>query len=191
LIQKEINMRIIESEIDEQVVSSGWTTAIAILMIVLGIIAIAFPFFASVASTLLFGWIFIFAGIAQIVYAFQSRGAGKVVGKLILGLLYLLTGIFVVINPLKGVLALTLVLGITIFLQGIIQVSIAFQMRRISPNWGLMLVSGIIGIIFGIFVWSNFPFGAVWLIGTFIGINLLFDGIWMLTLHSGQRRTLQ
>ncbi|MHC5860812.1 HdeD family acid-resistance protein [Nostoc sp.] len=191
-------MRTIEPEIDEQVVSSGWTTAIAILMIVLGIIAlaqpaagIAFPFFASLTSTLLFGWVFIFAGITQIVYAFQSRGAGKVIGKLILGLLYLLAGILVVADPLKGVLALTLVLGITIFLQGVIQVALAFQMRRISPNWGLMLVSGIIGIIFGIFVWSNFPFGAVWLIGTFIGINLLFDGVWMLTLHSGQRRTSQ
>ena len=149
-------MRTIEPEIDEQVVSSGWTTAIplvavgiAILMILLGIIAIAFPFFASLTSTLLFGWVFIFAGITQIVYAFQSRGAGKVIGKLILGLLYLLAGILVVADPLKGVLALTLVLGITIFLQGVIQVSIAFQMRRISPNWGLMLVSGIIGIIFG------------------------------------------
>ncbi|AFY35978.1 HdeD family acid-resistance protein [Calothrix sp. PCC 7507] len=186
-------MRVIEPEIDEQVVSSGWTTAIplvavgiAILMIVLGIIAIAFPFFASVASTLLFGWIFIFAGITQIVYAFQSRGAGKVVEKLILGLLYLLSGILVVANPFEGVLALTLVLGITIFVQGVIQVAIAFQMRRISSNWGLMLVSGIIGIIFGIFIWSNFPFNATWLIGTFIGINLLFDGVWMLTLHSGK-----
>ncbi|MEH1855480.1 MAG: DUF308 domain-containing protein [Nostoc sp.] len=89
-------MRTIEPETDEQIVSSGWTTAIAVLMILLGIIAlaqpaagIAFPFFASLTSTLLFGWVFIFAGITQIVYAFQSRGAGKVVGKLILGLLYL------------------------------------------------------------------------------------------------------
>jgi uncharacterized membrane protein HdeD (DUF308 family) len=184
-------MRVIEPEIDEQVVSSKWTNAIAILMIVLGIIAIAFPFFASVASTLLFGWIFIFAGITQIAYTFQSKGAGQVIGKLVLGLLYLLSGILVVANPFEGVLALTLVLGITIFVQGVIQVAIAFQMRRISSNWGLMLVSGIIGIIFGIFIWSNFPSNAVWLIGTFIGINLLFDGVWMLTLHSGQRRALQ
>jgi uncharacterized membrane protein HdeD (DUF308 family) len=134
-----MNMRVIESEIDEQVVSSGWTTAIAILMIVLGIIAlaqpaagIAFPFFASVASTLMFGWIFIFAGITQIVYAFQSRGAGQVIGKLILGLLYLLSGIFVVANPLGGVVALTLVLGITIYVQGIIQVALAFAERLVE-----------------------------------------------------------
>jgi uncharacterized membrane protein HdeD (DUF308 family) len=134
-------MRVIESEVDEQVVSSGWTTAIPLVAvgIVLGVIALAqpaagivFPFFASVASTLLFGWIFIFAGITQVVYAFQSRGAGKVVGKLILGLLYLLSGILVVTNPFEGVLALTLVLGITIFVQGVIQVALAFAERLVE-----------------------------------------------------------
>ena len=182
-------MKVIESETDVQIVNSGWLKAIAVLMIVLGIGAIVFPFVASVASTLVLGWIFIFAGMAQTAYAFQSKGAGQVAWKLILGLLYLLAGIVVVARPLEGVLAFTLVLGITIFVQGIIQVSIAFQMRRISPNWGWMLVSGIIGIIFGIFVWSNFPFYAAWLIGTLVGVNLLFDGVWMLTLHSGQRST--
>lgn len=183
-------MRITESEIDEQVVSSKWTTTIAVLMIVLGIIAIVFPFFASIASTLVFGWVFILAGIVQIVYAFQSRSAGQVVWKLILGGLYLFAGIFVVANPLKGVLAFTIVLGVTIFVQGIIQVSIALQMRRTAPKWGWMLASGIIGIIFGIVIWSSLPYSAIWLIGTLIGVNLLFDGVWMLTLHSGQRRAL-
>lgn len=179
-------MRVIESETDEQISSSGWTNAIAILMIVLGFIAIAFPFFATVATTLTFGWIFTFAGIAQIIYAFQSRGAGQVVWKLILGCLYFLAGIFVIVNPLEGAFAFTFVLGITIFVQGAIQVSLAFRMRRISPNWGWMLVSGMIGIIFGTFVWSNSPLSAAWLIGILIGTNLLFDGMWMLTLHSGQ-----
>lgn len=108
-------MRVIEPETNEPGISSGWLNGIAILMIVLGIIALAFPFFATIVSTLFFGWIFIFAGIAQIVYAFKSRGAGQVAWKLILGILYLLAGIIVVSNPLEGVLAFTLVLGITIF----------------------------------------------------------------------------
>ncbi len=181
-------MKMIEFDTDEQFIKPGWATPIAILMIGLGVIAITFPFFVAVASTLIFGWIFILAGIAQILYAVQSGGVGHVVGKLILGLLYLLTGIFLVVNPLQGVLAFTLVLGITIFVQGIIQVAIAFQVRRASRNWGWMLVSGIVGIIFGIFVWSNFPFSAAWLIGLLVGINLLWDGVWMLTLHSGYRR---
>lgn len=68
-----------------------------------------------------------------------------------------------VVNPLEGAFAFTLVLGITIFVQGVIQVSLAFQMRRISPSWGWMLVSGMIGIIFGIFVWSSTPLTVAWL----------------------------
>jgi uncharacterized membrane protein HdeD (DUF308 family) len=183
-------MRATESETREQTTNSSWLTAIAVLVIILGIIAILFPFFATITSTLVFGWIFIFAGIAQIVYAFQSKEAGQVAWKLVLGLLYLLAGIFVLTDPLQGAFAFTLVLGVTIFVQGIIQISLAFQMRRVSPNWGWMLVSGIAGIMFGIFIWSSFPFSAVWLLGTWVGINLVLDGAWMLTLHSGQRRTL-
>ena len=181
-------MSVIEyDDTDEQIVNAGWVTAIAIVMILLGIIAIAFPFFATITSTVLFGWIFILAGISQITYAFQSRDAGQVVWKIILGLLYLLSGIFVMVNPLEGAFAFTIVLGITIFLQGMIQVSIALQMRWRSPNWGWMLMSGLMGIIFGIFIWSVSTLSAAWLIGTLIGINLLFDGIWMLTLHAGEK----
>lgn len=181
-------MRGTDPEAREQTINSGGLTAIAVLMIVLGLIAAAFPFFAGIASTLVFGWVFIFAGIAQIVYAFQSKRAGQVAWKLILGVLYLLAGILILANPLQGLLAFTLVLGITIFVQGIIQVSLAFQFRRTSPNWGWTLTSGIIGIILGIFIWSSFPSSAPWLIGVWVGANLFLDGIWMLTLHSGQTR---
>lgn len=179
-------MKVTDPEAREQTINSGGLTAIAIVMIILGLIAATFPFFAGIASTLFFGWVFIFAGIAQIVYAFQSKRAGQVVWKLILGVMYVLAGILILANPLQGLLAFTLVLGITIFVQGIIQVSLAFQFRRISPNWGWVLVSGILGIILGIFIWSSFPASAPWLIGVWVGVNLLSDGIWMLTLHSGQ-----
>jgi len=183
-------MRTIEPEIDDRIVNSKWIVPLAILTIGLGIVAIVFPFFVSVVSTLVFGWVFIIAGIAQIVYAFQSKGAGQVIWKLILGLLYLFGGFFVLAKPLAGLLSLTLILGITIFAQGIIQVSMAFQLSRIAPKWGWMLVSGIIGIIFGVIIWSNLPSTSVWLIGTLIGVNLVSDGVWILTLHSGQRRAL-
>ena len=114
-------MRTIEPEIDDRVVNSKWIVPLAILTIGLGIVAIVFPFFVSVVSTLVFGWVFIIAGIAQIIYAFQSKGAGQVIWKLILGLLYLFGGFFVLAKPLAGLLSLTLILGITIFAQGIIQ----------------------------------------------------------------------
>ena len=138
----------------------------------------------------MFGWIFVFAGLTQIIYSFQSRGSGRFVWKLVLGLLYFLSGIIVITHPFEGLFAFTLVIGITILVQGMIQIVLAFRMRWVSPNWGWMLVSGLVGIIFGIFLWSISPLSAAWLIGSLIGVNLLFDGIWMLTIHSGQGHTL-
>jgi len=180
-------MKVTEPKPNMPVAASKWLSAMAIPIIGLGILAILFPLFSTLTSASVFGWVFIGAGVGQLIYASQSKGAGQIIWKLILGLLYLFSGIFVVANPLKGVLAFTLVLGITIFVQGMIQVALAFQLRRTSANWGWILISGIVGIICGVLVWSSLPSSAAWLIGTLIGVNLLFDGIWMLTPHSEQR----
>jgi uncharacterized membrane protein HdeD (DUF308 family) len=172
-------------------VSSSWLIPLAIVTIGLGIFAVIFPLFAALDATLFFGSIFILAGIMQIFYALQSWGIGQVFWKLILGGSYLIAGIFVTIYPLSGVFTIfTLVVGSTIFIQGLIQVSLSLQMRRIIPNWWWMLLSGIIGIIFGICIWSSSLLSAAWIIGTLIGIDLLFDGVWMLMLPSGQRHAL-
>ena len=172
----------------ERTGGSGAAIVVGVLMVILGLVAIARPVYATIASTLVFGWLFIFAGIAQIVYAFGSRGAGQIIWKLLLGIFYLGAGIVVLSNILSGAIALTLILGITIFAQGVIQVILAFGIRP-ARNWVWVLVSGILGIILGIFIWSEWPFNAIWLIGLWVGISLLFNGIWMITLPSLPRST--
>lgn len=175
-------MKVTDPEVKhtERTGGSGIGIVVGILLVILGLIAIARPLYATIASTLVFGWLFIFAGIAQIVYAFSSRGAGQLIWKLLLGVLYLGAGIVVLSNVLSGAIALTLILGITIFVQGAIQVILAFAIRP-NRNWVWVLVSGILGIILGIFIWSEWPFNAIWLIGLWVGISLLFNGIWMIT----------
>jgi uncharacterized membrane protein HdeD (DUF308 family) len=183
-------MKTVKSETDDRIVNSEWTTPLGITMIVLGIFAIVFPLIAFFNAPLFFGLLFILAGIAQIIYAVQSRGIGRGFWKLILGSLDLIAGIIVLIYPLGGVsIAFPLIAGTTISIQGVIQVSISLQMRRILSNWGWLLISGITGIIFGILIYSSSILSAAWLIGSAIGIDLLLDGVWMLTLHLGQRST--
>jgi uncharacterized membrane protein HdeD (DUF308 family) len=183
-------MKTVKSKTDDRIVNSEWTTSLGITMIVLGIFAIIFPFSALFTAPLFFGLLFILAGIAQIIYAVQSRGIGRGFWKLILGLLDLIAGVVVVIYPLGGVsIAFPLIAGTTIAIQGVIQVSISLQMRRMLSNWGWLLISGITSIILGIFIYSSSILSAAWLIGSAIGIDLLLDGVWMLTLHLGQRST--
>lgn len=181
-------MRVTEPEVREQTGGSGTGIVVGAALVILGLVSIARPVYATIASTLVFGSMFIFAGIVQLVYGFGSRGAGQLVWKLLLGTLYLVAGIVVLSNVLEGALALTLILGITIFVQGVLQVILAFGIRP-ARNWGWVLFSGILGIILGIFIWSEWPFNAIWLIGLWVGISLLFNGIWMITLSSLSRST--
>lgn len=99
---------------DNLAVQPRWAAPLGIVMIILGVVAIALPLFVTLASTVIFGWVFIAAGIAQVIYAFQGKGAGHVIWKVILGLLYCLGGIFVLTHLIEGVFTLTLVVGITI-----------------------------------------------------------------------------
>ncbi|UBF30304.1 DUF308 domain-containing protein (plasmid) [Kovacikia minuta CCNUW1] len=179
------------SELAKQVRAGfGWGVALGIIMMVLGIIAIARPLYITIASALVFGWLFIIAGVIQTFYALRSQGVGQLAWKLLLGILYLIAGLSVVNSPATGAAALTLVLGITIFAHGVIEVILAFQMRP-APNWGWMLLGGIAGIILGIFIWSSFPSSADWIIGLWVGIHLLLNGLWILLLSSAVRAALR
>lgn len=100
-----------------------------------------------------------------------------------LGLLYLGAGILILSNVLTGAIALTFVLGVTIFAQGVIQVILAFAIRPIQ-SWGALLVSGVLGVILGILIWSQWPLSVGWLLGVWIGVSLLCDGVWMIMLSS-------
>lgn len=169
---------------------AGWGIAVGILLIVLGIVAIALPFATAIALGLLFGWLFILGAIAQIVYAFVSRRSGSFIWKLLLGVFYLIGGIFVLASPGITALTLTLILGISILVQSVTQVITAFQMRP-AQGWGWTLFSGITGIILGIIIWSQGPASAVWLLGIWFGFNLLFDGIGVLMVSSAVRSAVK
>lgn len=181
----------INSEITRQVrTSSGWGVAIGIILLILGFVAIARPLYATIASTLVFGWLFIAAGVAQSIFAVRSQGVGQPIWKLLLGIVYLIAGIYIVSNPMSGAMAFTLVLGITIFAQGVIEVILALQMRP-AQSWGFVLLAGIVGIVLGIFIWSRFPYSADWFIGLWVGLHLLFTGSWILVISSVIRAALR
>jgi uncharacterized membrane protein HdeD (DUF308 family) len=174
----------------ELLTSSTWSITVGIILIVLGIGAIALPLLSTLAATLIFGGLLAAWGVFQIIFAFQTRKTGAFALKLITGILVLLGGLFVLFFPVPGVLTLTLVLGITIFVKGVLQVIYAFQMRP-SASWGWMLFSGIVGIILGILIWSQWPYSAMWLIGLWIGIKFLIDGLAIIFLSLSMRHALK
>jgi uncharacterized membrane protein HdeD (DUF308 family) len=154
--------------------SAGWGIALGILLAILGAIAIIVPLVATVAMSLLLGWLFIIGGIAEIIYAFKSRQAGYVIWKVLLGLFYILAGIFVLSSPIVTALTLTWIVALGILITSVIQVFFAFRMRS-ERGWGWILVSGIAGIILSILIWSRWPSSAAWFLGSSMFRSALSD----------------
>ena len=157
--------------------NSGVTVAMGIIMLVLGIIALLGPWFlASVAVELVYAWVLLIYGIVQFIYAFKSGSVGGVLFKLLFSIISIIAAILLLVYPLAGVFTLTLVLGVYIFLDGVFRVIMAFQLRPL-PKWGWVLFNGIISIILGILIWSQWPRNAGWILGLFVGISLIVNGI--------------
>jgi uncharacterized membrane protein HdeD (DUF308 family) len=161
----------------------GWLVFLGIVLILVGLAAICMPLVASLAVELFIGWILLVSGLMQVIYSFSSRGWGRFFVRLLAGLLYLIVGLMLVAQPLRGVVTLTLLLGILFVLEGICKI-IASIGNRYMPCWGGLCLSGVLALIIGIIIWNGWPSSAAWAIGLLVGINILFRGWALIALAS-------
>jgi uncharacterized membrane protein HdeD (DUF308 family) len=167
--------------------ASGWSLALAILMIVAGMIAIAAPLIAGVVIVYVVAWTAIFDGVFQIVYAFRAQSGGRTILELLLGLLYIVAGVFILMHPKGGLLALTLVIACFLLVYGVFALVLAFQMKPLS-GWGWVLFDAIVTILLGILIWVHWPANSEWVVGTLIGISFIVSGVSRLMLSLAVKR---
>lgn len=146
------------------------------LLIVLGIAAIALPVISTLFAETWIALILASAGVTKLVYAFRTRDQGGFTWKLLLGILYIATGVMLFIYPRTGILTLTLLLGSFLLTEGVFEIILAFRLRP-HRNWVWELTNGLITLVLGGMVWFQWPFDAPWLIGTLVGASVLFTGV--------------
>ncbi|MBD2019842.1 HdeD family acid-resistance protein [Leptolyngbya sp. FACHB-36] len=162
---------------------------IGVLLIVLGIASLILPQVSTLVTETWIALILASSGVAKLVYAFQTRDQGGFIWKLLLGTLYIATGAMLFFYPLTGVLTLTLLLGSFLLTEGVFNLILAFRLRP-QQNWTWVLVDGIVTLVLGAMIWFQFPFNAPWLIGTLVGVSILFSGISRLGLSLNGRSTI-
>jgi uncharacterized membrane protein HdeD (DUF308 family) len=148
-----------------------------ILLVILGLLAIALPLLASIAITLFLGWLFLVSGIAALVLTIWARQMPGFWWSIFSALLSLAAGILLVAWPGQGVVSLTLVLGVFFVMEGVASIMYALEHRReLSGRWGLMVAAGILDLIISAMIITGLPGSAEWAIGLLVGINLVFGG---------------
>jgi uncharacterized membrane protein HdeD (DUF308 family) len=148
-----------------------------IVLVLLGFAAVALPPLASLAITLLIGWIFLLSGIVGLYTTFAMRGAPGFVWSLVSALIGIAAGIVLLIWPASGVISLTLVLVAFFAIEGVASILFALDHKReLSGRWGLMLVSGVLDLVIAGIVFAGLPGTAAWAIGLLVGINMVMGG---------------
>jgi uncharacterized membrane protein HdeD (DUF308 family) len=150
------------------------------LMVVVGVLAILAPFAATLATTLLFGWLLIFAGIVGAVSAFRAKGAPGFWSSLLLSLLAVVLGAVIIYDPVAGSITLTWMLSFYFLLSGVFNFSIARAFQPSTGRFWLLVVSGLVDIVLAVFLILGLPGTAVWAVGLFLGISLITSGMALL-----------
>ncbi|HSH63186.1 MAG TPA: HdeD family acid-resistance protein [Methyloceanibacter sp.] len=145
------------------------------LMVVAGVLALLYPFFASTAIVVLLGWLLIFAGVVQ---GIGLIGAGNVPHywlQLISAALAIVIGLLLLRQPDSGLLIITVLLLLYFLVEGLSKVIFALTIRPF-PHWGWVLLSGIVGILLAVYLWANLPVDSAWVLGVLLGILLIAEG---------------
>jgi uncharacterized membrane protein HdeD (DUF308 family) len=167
----------------------GLFLAEGLILLVLGLIAVVVPPIATVAVTLVIGWLFLLSGILGLVTTFWARGAPGFWWSLLSAVLGVVVGAMMIASPLGGALSLTLLLIAFFIVEGVASIMFAVEHRRsLSGRWGWMLASGIVDLILAAVVFGGLPGAAAWVIGLLVGINLVFGGV-ALVMMALQART--
>lgn len=163
-----------------------WLTAMGIVFVVLGILAIIEPAVAGLAVAILVGWFLIFGGIAHAVGTFDGGGVGRVAWQLIVAVIYIVGGMYFVTHPLLGLGTLTLFLAAILLAEAVVEVIAYFANRGEGASWRLL--NALVTLLLGGMIWRNWPSSSIWAIGTLVGVNLMITGFSRLMLGSAARR---
>lgn len=167
----------------------GWLTALGVLLAVLGVVSIGAAFAATLASVLLFGVLLLFAGVAQIGHVLSARG-DSFGWDAASGLLYLVAGGLLVLDPVSGAVGLTLLLTVFLFFMGVLRLSLAQRVKQVHGSPGTLVLTGVLDLLLGALILLGWPQIAGWVIGLFLGIELLGAGVSLVLLGRAVARPI-
>jgi uncharacterized membrane protein HdeD (DUF308 family) len=152
----------------------GWFLAFGIVLLLLGIAAIVRSVTATVASMYFFGWLLVLASIFQFVSAFMVGNWAGFFLHLLIAILFAITGILMLTRPLISAEAVTLVMSMFFLIAGLYQLIASLWAHL--PGWGWQALSGVVTSVLGVLVLAGWPVTGLWVIGLFLGIELIFYG---------------
>ena len=158
-------------------------------MILLGIAALTLPVLSSLVVEILIGWLLAISGLVSVIGSFGLRGTGLFIWELLAGLMTLAAGLLLLVFPLAGLVALTVVVALVLLLTGVAQGAFALWMRP-ARGWVWGLLSALVSVVLGGFILAAMPEASAVMLGLLVGIDFLSTGLALVLVARSAGRTL-
>jgi uncharacterized membrane protein HdeD (DUF308 family) len=160
-----------------------------IILVILGLAAIALPPLAGLATTLVLGWLLLIGGVVGLIATFNQKNAPGFWWALISAAVAVLAGAVLLSNPIKGVVTLTYVLIAFFLIDGILIIVMSLEHRReLSGRWEWMMLGGVMDLVLAAIIIAGLPGTLAWALGLLVGIDLLFGGCSLIAMAMSARR---
>lgn len=146
---------------------------VGVLLIALGVVGIALPPLLAITTVDLVSLILFIGGGFWFWHAWTHGGG---VMRWLKPLLLSVAGILMFASPLAGAAALALLLSFYLMLDAFGSFALAYDLRP-DRGWGWMAANGVIDMVLVAFFTFSWPASSAVVVGLFVGVSLLFDGV--------------
>jgi uncharacterized membrane protein HdeD (DUF308 family) len=154
----------------------GWFLGLGVLQIIVGVLCWIDVIAASIAATVVIGALLLLGGVFQVIQAFSVRGWSGFLLHVFMGIFYVVGGLLLMDEPIRGSLIITIVISVLLIVSGVARLVMAATHRHMPGLW-LVVLSGIVSFVVGVLLYASLPWSSLWVLGTLIAIELVFHGI--------------
>lgn len=173
------------AEINEVQNNWGWFLSLGVLLMALGFAIIASSYYGTIFSVILLGSFLLVGGVIQVAQAFLARKWSGLFLSLLIGLLYIAAGFICITRPSTAAMGLTLWISAFLFIMGIFKMTTSLILR--FEKWGWVFFNGVVTFILGAIIYADWPVSGLWVIGLFVGVDMILSGWSWVLLSLGAR----
>ncbi len=156
---------------------SKYSTIYGVIFVITGLLGVIWPGIMSLTTAIFYGWLLLFSSIIIGMHTWQTNRSDWL--GWLKAFILLLTGAFVIFNPVAGVAALGIILAIYFYMDAFASFSLAFELKP-AKWWWVSLLNAVLSIALGTYLVLSWPLGSMFLVGLFVGVSLFFDGLALL-----------
>jgi len=163
----------------------GWFLAFGVGLLALGVAAVARSVTATIVSMVFFGWLMVLAAAIEVAQAVMVAHWAGFFQHALAAVLFGVVGFLLVLRPVISAEVLTLFMAAFFLVGGLFQLVGSFWIGL--PGWGWYAADAVITLALGVLVLAQWPASGLWVIGLFVGIDLIFYGFAWIAVALGLR----